>query len=291
MSRFPILRKTMRDYRVPIAAMALVAALIGLMDIAIYPSYRDSLGDFELGVFETMVGEAGSITSPEGFLSAEYFSWVPILFITVAVIAATGATAGEEAAGTLDLLLAQPISRRRLLMEKAAGLAIAASLGVLVSMLGFVAAKFFVEFDLGLWRLFEATIYMTPVILLFAALALWAGVTFTTRGVASMVVIGVVVAAYFLQLLGGAVPAMEDVRKLSPFYWSDASVVLVHGFNWLRAFGMLAAAAIFLLLALWSFERRDIASGRREWSLAAFLSRRRRAEAEVQAAPGPRVPE
>lgn len=274
MNRFPILRKTMRDYRVPIGAMALVAALIGLMDIAIYPSYRDSLGDFELGVFESMVGAAESITNPEGFLTVEFFSWVPLLFITVAVIAATGTTAGEEAAGTLDLLLAQPISRRRLLTEKAAGLAIALTAGTVASMLGFLAAKPFAEFDIGPWRLFEATVYMVPVILLFAALALWAGVTFSSRGLASMVVIGAVIAAYFLQLLGGTVPAMEEIRRLSPFYWSDVSVVLVYGFNWPRALGMLAAGGVFFVLALRSFERRDIAAGRREWSLKSLFRRR-----------------
>lgn len=274
MSRFPILRKTMRDYRVPIAAMAVVAALIGLMDIAIYPSYRDSLGDFELGVFESMVGAAGSITSPEGFLTAEFFSWVPLLFITVAVIAATGTTAGEEAAGTLDLLLAQPISRRRVLTEKAAGIAVAITAGTVASMLGFLAAKLFAEFAVGPVRLFEATVYMVPVILLYAALALWAGVTFSSRGLASMVVIGAVIAAYFLQLLGGTVPAMQEIRRLSPFYWSDVSVVLVYGFNWARALGMLAAAGLFFILALWSFERRDIATGRREWSMKALLRRR-----------------
>lgn len=274
MRRFPVLRKTIRDYRVPIWAMALVAALIGLMDIAIYPSYRDSLGDFELGVFESMVGEAGSITSPEGFLTVEFFTWVPLLFITVAVIAATGTTAGEEAAGTLDLLLAQPISRRRLLTEKAAGIAVSITLGTLASMLGFLAAKLFAEFAIGPVRLFEATAYMVPIILLYAALALWAGVTFSTRSLASMVVIGAVVAAYFLQLLGGTVPAMEEIRKLSPFYWSDASVVLLHGFHWPRAIGMLAVAGVFFALALWSFERRDIATGRREWSLKTIARRR-----------------
>lgn len=274
MSSFPILRKTMRDYRVPIGAMALVAALIGLMDIAIYPSYRDSLGDFELGVFESMVGAADSITSPEGFLTAEFFSWVPLLFITVAVIAATGTTAGEEAAGTLDLLLAQPISRRRLLTEKAAGLAIALTSGTVVSMSGFIAAKLCAEFAIGPWRLFEATVYMVPVILLYGALALWAGVAFSTRGLASMVVIGALVVAYFLQLLGGVAPAMEEIRKLSPFYWSDVSVVLVYGFNWPRALGMLGGAGVFFFLALWSFERRDIAAGRREWSMKSLLGRR-----------------
>jgi len=47
------------------------------------------------------VGEAGSITFPEGFLTAEFFSTMPFVLITMAIIAGTGALAGEEAGGTL----------------------------------------------------------------------------------------------------------------------------------------------------------------------------------------------
>lgn len=274
MSRFPVLRKTIRDYRIPVAAMALVAVLIVMMDLAIYPSYRDSLEDFEMPeAFEAMIGEAGSITTPAGFLAAEFFSWIPLLFITVAIIAATGTTAGEEASGTMDLLLAQPISRRRLLAEKAAGIAVPVTLGILVSLPAFAVMKLFVEFDVTVLRFFEGLIFVVPLVLLFGAMALWAGVTFDNRGAASMTVIGVLVFAYFLHILGATVSSLDDVRKLSPFYWSDASLVLVRGFQWGRAGGVLAVAMLFFVLALWSFERRDIAAGRREWNLRKRLHR------------------
>ena len=264
--RFAVTRKTMRDYRGPILAMWLVAALIGLMDLVIYPSYRDSLGDFRMPeAMQAMIGEGLSIASPEGFVSAEFYSWVPLLFITVAIIAGTGVTAGEESSGTMDVLLAQPVSRRRLALEKAAGVAIPVTVGMIASLAGFYVAKLFADFPIGPWRLFETTVSMIPVVLLFAAIALWAGVTFPSRGTASMFSIGVVVVAYFLQLMGPTVGLMETPQKLSPFYWSDAATVLVNGFQWIRFLVMLGVAALVLVAMLWFFERRDI-TGTREWS-------------------------
>jgi len=284
MKTMPVFWKSMRDYRVSIGSMTVVGILMALLDLAIYPSYRDSLSDFDISMFEGFVGAAGSITSPEGFLSGEYFSWVPLLFITVAIIAATGATAGEEMAGTMDVLLSQPVTRQRLLLEKAAGIAVALTLGVALCMPGFIVTKWFVDFPLGNLRIFEALMFGLPVVLLFEAMALWAGVTFRSRSMASMVVIGVLVASYFLQIIGAMADWLDPYRKLSPFYWSDASVVLVHGFAWLRTAGMLAVTAGFMGAALWSFEKRGVVAGRGEfhWPLLDRLRRPPEAANSVQ---------
>jgi len=267
--RFPNLRKAFRDHLVAVLMMALVAGAVGAMDLAIYPSYHDSLKDFKMpSAFEGLVGEGLSIASPEGFINGEWYSWVPLLFITVAVIAGTGATAGEEANGTMDILLAQPVTRRRLVLEKAAGIALAAIMGVLLSLLGFYLVKPFVDFPVGPVRLFEATLSVIPLVLLFAMLAVWAGVTFPNRSLASMFTIGVLVVAYFLQLMGPTASFLEWPQKASPFYWADSSKVIVHGIQWWRSLLLLAVAAFFLAWAVFNFERRDIAAGSREWSFA-----------------------
>lgn len=272
--RFPVARKTIRDYRVQVLAMAFVAALIGFMDILIYPQYRDALGDFKMPEFmQGMIGEGMSITSPEGFISGEFFSWVPLLFITVAIIAGTGVTAGEEASGTMDILLAQPVTRTRIVLEKAFGIGLSVCVGMLLALLGFYAGKPIADYPLGAWRLTETMIATMPLVLLFGAIALWAGVTFPSRGMASMFAIGVVVASYFLQLMGPTLDLLHTPQKFSPFYWSDAAHILVGGFDWVRFGGMLFVAAVFLVAAIWNFQRRDITSGAREWSLWSRLVR------------------
>lgn len=268
MKRFPLALKTLRDQRVAGISAALVAFLIGLMDLLIYPSYKKQLADFQYpDAFKGLIGEAGSIASPTGFITAEYFSWVPLLAIVIAIIAGTAAIAGEEAAGTLDLMLSQPVSRVRLLLEKAAGLTV---LTIAISLGGYPAMYIgsrFVEFDLSQWRLFVAVVSTIPIALLFLGLALWCSAAMPSRSMAALTAVGVLVVTYFLNAIGAAVDVLSVPRKLSPFYWSDASHVLIRGFDWLRAGGMLAVALVFLLLALRAFNRRDLSAGGREFSL------------------------
>lgn len=274
MNRYGLIRKTLRDVRVSAVSVGVVVFLIALLDILIYPQYRETFEEAEFGpAFESFFGEAGGFGTPEGFLSAEFFSWIPLLLITVAIIGGTGATAGEEGAGTLDLLLAQPVSRRRVLLEKSVGLALALTIATFCSLPGFLLAMAFVDFDLGVPRLFAATVNMLPVTFLYLALALWAGAALPSRTAAAVLCIGAVVVAYFLNTIGAAVDMLEIPRKLSPFYWADASHVLVRGFDWPRALGLLLLAAAFLILAVWSFERREIAAGGAEWSWRVLFRR------------------
>ncbi len=275
MSRFRLFRKTLRDVRLPTILVTVVLTAMGIIDVLIYPQYKEALKGFESSAYQGFLGEATSFASPEGFMSAEFFSWIPLLLITVAIIGGTAALAGEEGAGTLDMLLAQPVSRRRLVLEKTAALAITLTVSALLSFPAFLVGGLFVDFPLGWTLILAAVVNMIPVTLLFLGLALAGGAWLPGRGAAAMLSIGAVVVTYFLNAIGATVDFLETPRKLSPFYWADASHVLIHGFDWVRFAGMTAGAAILVALALWGFERRDIASGGREWSLRALLTRYR----------------
>ncbi len=272
MSGYGLFRKTLRDVRTSTIAVAITIVATAIVDILLYPQYRESLKDFDAsGVYKGFLGEATSMASPEGFLSTEFFSWIPLLLITVAIIGGTGAFAGEEGAGTLDLLLAQPMSRRRLVVEKSAALSLAITAAAIASFPAFVLARQFVDFDLSSVRIFAAVVNMLPVTMLFLGLSLWGSAALPGRGAAAMVSIGAVVVTYFLNTIGAAVSLLDTPRRFSPFYWADGSHVLIHGFDPLRAGGLLAIAAVFLVFAVTSFERRDIATGSREWSLRSLL--------------------
>ena len=70
------------------------------------------------------LGDNVDYTSAIGYLNGELFSFmVPLLLLIAAIGAGARATAGEEERGTLELLLANPISRRRLVLDKLAALA------------------------------------------------------------------------------------------------------------------------------------------------------------------------
>jgi ABC-2 type transport system permease protein len=269
-----ILGKTLRDHAGAGISVAVTAVLIGVLDLLIYPSYSKQLKDFEMPeAFKALVGEATSIASPQGFITAEYFSWIPLLVIVVAIIAGTATIAGEESAGTLEFLLAQPVSRTRLLLQKAGALSLLITLVILLPYPFMLAMMLLTGFDLSAMSLFATTMNIIPISLLFLYLALWCSAALPTRAAAAITSGGVVVVTFFLSTIGALVDVLDQPRKLSPFYWADSSHVLISGFDWLRAIGMLLVAGAFLALAVWSFQRREVSSGGKEVSLK-WLRRR-----------------
>ena len=90
--------------------------------VFLWPSVRDTLQNFELpAAVKAFLGTDLSIATAAGYLSARYFGWIDILLIVYAVIQGTGAIAGEESSGTMDLLLAQPIARRDVIAAEDGG--------------------------------------------------------------------------------------------------------------------------------------------------------------------------
>lgn len=287
MTRFPVFRKTLRDHRVATIAIALTVASMAFLVTVIYPSYRDTLANMEVPAgFEGFVGDEGWST-PEGFLGAEFFSWIPLVLAVLAIIAGTAAVAGEEADGTLDLLLAQPITRRRLLLGKLAGAAFALVFCAVVALPAFWGGQLFVDMPVGHLRLLAGCAMLVPGALLFLAIAAWAGAALPTRGAAVVVASGVVVVGFFFQLVGASVDALGVLRYISPYYWGDGRYALEHGFPWLRAIGLLAVTGIFVLLALRAFDRRDIGAAG-DWSLLRAFRRSRPAQAATR--PGVETP-
>lgn len=258
MNALPLAWKTLRDLRAATLAIGATNFLMAVFIVAIFPSYAEQLAGIDFpALYDAFFGEA-PISSPEGFTSAEFFSWVPLLIITLAIIGGTAAIAGEESAGTLDALLALPVRRRDVLLAKALGNALALVLVALVSYPGFALTALFVDFPISWANLWWATVSMLPVSFLYLALALWAGAALPGRGAAAIVTIGAVVVAYVLNTMGAAVADLQEVRKVSPFYWAEGSRTLVHGLQWERVLGLLLLAAIVLVAAMRAAERREI---------------------------------
>lgn len=261
MRRLPLLWKTVRDYRGVTAWIAFVAAVIAVVDIAIYPSYHNALKQFQTpDALKGFVGEAGSLSSPAGFISAEFFSWIPLLLITLAIVGITGEMGGEEGEGTLEFLLAQPIRRSRCLAEKAGGIALLIALTTLTATIALVASAWVSGFEISNLRLAEATLNMLPLTFFYLAIAVTASAMLPSRSTAALIATGTVVAGYFVNAIGASVASFNWLQKLSPFYWGDSSHVLVHGFDWWRVVALLAVAGALFAVALFAFERRDVGS-------------------------------
>jgi len=259
--RFSVLRKSLRDQKWQIAGFGVALALMAALDLSIWPAYRDQLQNFEVpAALEGFLGGL-SISTPEGFLTTEYFSWIPILLIVYAVIQGTAAIAGEESSGTIDLLLAQPVTRQLMVAEKTAAVVIGSAIIVAIGLAGFAVTLPLVDIDISFASIFVACANMLPITLLFFTISLWLGAVAPNRALASAVVIGLATAFYFMNMLASAVDALDWLNFGTPFFYYADGPPLAEGIVWWHAGLLLGGALLFFLATLRSFATRDVATG------------------------------
>ncbi len=181
-------------------------AALAVVMLAIYPTVRDNQQISKLieaypKALRTMFG-ISDYTSGAGYLRAEVFSLMaPLLIVVFAILWGGDVIAGEEERRTIDLLLANPVSRRRILLEKWAavmlGITIATwGLGLLIG-LGAPVVGLHVA-----WSSLASVVVATMLLgMLYATLALAVGAATGRRGLARGVVTLLAVAAYLVSSL------------------------------------------------------------------------------------------
>jgi ABC-2 type transport system permease protein len=232
------------------------------MYVGLYPSI-EAMGSLQQmmdklppAIREFFASSELNIGTPEGFLNLELFTFIaPLLVLAYTVVVAGSATAGEEERGTMDLLLANPIPRWRVVVEKAAAFVLGTIVIVALMWAGAAAAATAVGVDLDLGRLAQALVSVLLLGLALGGLALALGAMTGRRWLSSGVSLMVVIAGFFLNGLG----ALDPWRPLSPFYHYIANDPLSHGLDPGSALVLVAWAVVGLIVAVVAFERRDLA--------------------------------
>jgi ABC-2 type transport system permease protein len=262
-----ILLKTLHDSGRAITWWGVgLVALVSVM-VSVFPSIHHNASLNKLvqdypKALRAFIAFGGTVdyTSGAGYLGTELFSFmVPLLLLLVAVGAGARAIAGEEEAGTLDLLLANPLSRRRLVAEK---------LGALVVELAVLGFVLWAALAVGAWlagmhvsvgNLGAATIDAAVLALVFGVLALLVGSTTGSKTLAVAVPAAGAVAAYLVNVLATLVTALEPLQKASPFYHYAAGDPLREGLALVHTALLVLLAAVFAVVAPAALERRDLA--------------------------------
>jgi ABC-2 type transport system permease protein len=197
--------------------------------------------------------------SPAGFVNSRVNASVGSVVLAVfAISLGTAAIAGEEEKRTMDLVLATPISRRRVVLERFAAMVtlvtvVAATIAVVM-----MVASPIVDLGLSTVNVIASNLELALLALVFGSLSLAAGGLTGRRGLTIGIAAGTTVAAFFVNGLAGLVDWLKGPQKITPFYWLQRSDPLSNGLSIEDTLIMLTVTAVFLGVALWGFERRDI---------------------------------
>jgi ABC-2 type transport system permease protein len=201
------------------------------------------------------------LTSAPGYLHARLFSTLlPVVLLIFGIGLGTRAVAGAEEDGTLELTLAQPVTRRRLAIERyaaivalLAGLTVGASL-VLVGSAAVVGALD----NVSVPGLLTACGAAGSLALLHATIAFAVGAITGRRALALGAATTVAVAGYLVHGLLGVTDALHPLRFATPWHWYLGQNMLARG----PAIGAvalpLAVSVILVVLSTPCFVKRDL---------------------------------
>lgn len=260
--------KSLRDIRRSFAWWAV--GLIGFVAliVSVYPTVHSNPSLEKLSqdypeALQSFLAFGGAVdySSAAGYLGIELFSlMVPLLLLVAAIGTGAGTIAGEEERGTLELLLANPVSRTKVVLEKTVALvAEIAGLGLVLWLALWVGALL-TNMDISAGHLAAATLSAVLLALAYGAIAILLGAATGRRTVAIGLTAAAAVAAYLVNGLAPLVDALDVVQKLSPFYHYAVGDPLRQGVSFVHMGVLVGIAVVATALAPWFFSRRDVAT-------------------------------
>ncbi|GAA3008702.1 ABC transporter permease subunit [Streptosporangium longisporum] len=259
--------KSLRDNRRALIGWTAGIGAFFTLYLSFYPNVADNpglYGDVALTKFpgamrDLMGGLEGGFTSGSGYLQAlVYQLFGPLLFIMCAAVLGNRAIARPEESGTLELTLTLPVTRRRLLLERFAALALSLLGVAAVTLVIVLVLSAAVGLGVPADRILAGHTGVLLLALFFGTLCLTVGAATRRPGTALAVVGTVAVAGYVVETMGKGVDAISWLRWVSPFhYYLDGRPIQL-GFPVWEYLVLAGAIAVLVLVAIPAFDRRDV---------------------------------
>jgi ABC-2 type transport system permease protein len=250
--------KTLWDNRRIFTVWALTTGLLAMLYASFYPQITE---DAMANVPEAMRGFGfDDASTAAGYLEGAVFGLLIPLLATF-YGAATGARmiSADEESGYLDLLLAHPISRTRLLLHRLAALAVGALAIAAVVLAAMLAVRSSAHLDtISVGNFAAQAVSLLLLALLFGALATGIGAaTGRPRAVVFGATAGLGVLTY---ALNGFAPqtGADWLRYLTPFHYYIGGAPLTNGLNIGDAAVLAAATVVITAAGAWRLRHRDL---------------------------------
>ena len=256
--------KWLRDNRRSFIGWTVAIAAVGGMYAAFWPTIdnpqmRQALENYPEALLEAM--NYTDIATPAGYLNATVYGLiVGLLIIVYSISAGTRILAGDEEAGTLDLILAHPVSRTRLALQRfAAFLVTVVLIGValLVALMALTGPARLEGISIGGFAAMHLHLILFAG--LFGSLAYAVGAATGRRGLAIGTGAGIAVFGFAANGILPQVEGLEWIKGYSPFNWLNGGAPLRNGVQTGNVLIMAGLIVVLVTVGTWAFNRRDVA--------------------------------
>lgn len=233
---FGILKRFLKDKKFSIIAFTLGAMATVEMYLALFPTLKEQsdqlnqlLEAYPKGLMEAFGFESAAnfFSRIETYMSSEYFSFFwPILAIILVIGFANHLFAAEVENGSIELALAQPISRIKLFLSRYLAGALGFLIFSLISVYAIVLSAIVHHFDYqlanyfsiwGMGFLFGMAVY---------SLACFFSVLFAEKGKATFATAGLLLAMYVVNIISSFKESLDKLKYGSFFHYFNPPQVL-----------------------------------------------------------------
>lgn len=265
-------KHTLRRKRGQIIGWTLGVVLYGVLMASLFDSivgiegFADLMAAYpeDLAAF---FGGLTAITTPKGYLDIYYFNYMPVIIGVFAVSVGAGLLVSDEEKGILDLLLSHPISRTKMFWGRVVGFLAITTVILCVGWLSWVLPAQGTGMDLTWIEMLRPFLPLFAQLVLFGTMALLLSLTLPSVRMAGMLTGALLVGNYLLIGLANLNADLKAFIEYTPLHYYQGGKA-IDGLDWVWLGGLAGVSLIFVLLAWWRFERRDIrVGGEGGWNL------------------------
>lgn len=259
--------KTLYDQRKAILGWGLGLGFLALFDLLFYPSvkaagaYYDEILQAMPREYLAFLGNVTSFTDIEGYAIASLLIYLPPVLAIYAIGAAVGMVTGEIESGTMDILMAHPLPRWRVVLEKYAALAVAlGAIGLIFGLClwaGGLAIRSEIP-NVPPARWLVAGLHVVPLTLLFGSVAFALACAVRGRAPAVATATTLAVGSFILNGLTPLSEQLQALEKWNPYYWYAAGKPLTTGILPEGVALLVGLSLLCLGVGVLGFGRRDV---------------------------------
>jgi ABC-2 type transport system permease protein len=259
-------RDARRAFVVELALLGgfLLAVLAGVASAYPTRAARDELVRVanDLGpAAQGLSGKPVNVGTMGGYVQWKYGSVLLLIAALWSVLALSASLAGEARRGSLDLVAATPLSRRRIALEKlAAHLSLLTVVAAAVALAAWLAGAAFAKLpgdEIPARAAVGFALWIWLMALAFGGLA-FVLAQFLGRAAAAWIAGSLLVAGPVLNNYKTLVPAFAGVAQVTPWAWTADHLPLAGQDDWASLVPVAVVAAVLLPLGIEAFARRDL---------------------------------
>ena len=262
---FRLFLKTIRDKRYFILGWSLGMGFLAFVMSVFYPSFSggqiDSILDTIPAALQGLVGNLQDWRELPGYIGSQIFDIrLPIFISILSILLAISLTVTEEDKGELRTLVAQPISRRAIVLGKWLAIVTICLVASVASVLGVEIGLLAINESLDQTVLVRLGLFTWLLVTALASLIFAVGLATGKRSLTTAVAVIIAIGSFLMSTFSQAVDWLKEWDFVSFFHYFPATDIAKGTIEWMNVWVYVGITVTSLAIALLVFVRRDIKS-------------------------------